>query len=220
MNISVNASAAIADLNRFQTKALPYAAASALNGVALDAREELLAQMPGRFRFRTGTAWLRFHFKVEKATIQNLTAYFFVDLDYMKLHEFTGIKTPLKGPHLAVPLGALKLKKIPANLRPKYLLGNDLQGVLNAASLKTKSVRKRLLKTAAKGFIINSNGKIFIAIRNGAQVTILYTLVPAAKIGLDRLQMYETTARVVARNFAAKFKDRLNSLSLRFAQNA
>lgn len=215
--VVANISNAVRDLTNFQQRALPYAAATALTGVALDAREELLSGMPRRFRFRTGTAWLRRHFQVTRATARNLVATLSADLDYMALHEFTGVKFP-RGEHLAVPLGDLRLRKIPDNLRPRYLLGHDLGGLLQSAAYKGPRVRKKRLATYGKGYLIRAGSKVFIAIRTAkGESQILYSLVPSVKIGLDRLQMQSTVQRAVERNFPAKFSAQLDKISSRFA---
>lgn len=219
--IKVNASAAISGLNDLQQRALPYALAATLTGLAYDSRDQLISDLPQRMKFRTGTGWLRYNFRVNPADKTSLRATFYSILDYMYLHEYTGIKTPHRGPHLAVPLGDLRNKKIPPNLRPKFLLGQDFQGLLTAASLKGKRSRQKRIATFGKGFIFNANGKTFIVQRTSQGrrgLTFLYVLVPAVYIGLDRLQMVDTTARVVSLNFGAKFTQNLERISLKFSR--
>src|SRR6266567_2030838 len=176
-SISVDISGAVASLSDLQKRQLPYATSRAINSVATSSRETLIALMPSLFRFRTGTQWLRrggpTHrgwFDIKFSTKTNLVAIVQTTFDYLWLQEFGGEKRG-RGPHIAVPMGKLRLKKIPSQLKPKFILaagssgGGALGGVLRAASLTGARSRKKQFQQFGVGFILKSNGKEFIARR-------------------------------------------------------
>ena len=91
--IRVDVSKALADLRDYRANAIPYALSKTLTGLALDSREAVLRGLPSRMKFRTGTGWLRHHFRVVQANKSNLAAQFVCDLDYMNLQQFTNCRT-------------------------------------------------------------------------------------------------------------------------------
>ena len=129
----------------------------------------------GIFNFRGSGAWVRFKwFKSKWSNKYNLTAYVLGMLDYLLLHEVGGIKTPHRA-FLAVPLGTLKFRRIPANLRPQYLLGQDLGGLLKSASLKGVRSRKKQIANFGGAFVIVLGGKRFIAMRTTQDIGLAAT---------------------------------------------
>jgi hypothetical protein len=218
--IRVDINAALAGLQNVRANQIPYATSRALNDCADKAVDDLVAWVKGIFTFRGNSAWVRSRwFKSEKSNKKSLTAYVLGMFDYLLLHEEGGIKTPHRGATLAVPLGTLRYKRIPASLRPRYLLGNDLQGMLKSASLGPRS-RKKQLAQFGKGFIVDLNGKRFIAMRTTQDIGIvasakrlkglrlLYYLTPAVRI-VPRLRMHATVQTTVKREFERAFAFRM-----------
>jgi hypothetical protein len=230
INISVDISDAIAGLTDLQQRQVPYAMSRSLNDVAKLARERLISLMPSIFKFRTGTRWVRSGgpkgtgwFNLTFSTKTRLVAIIESTFDFLFLQEWGGIKTPHRASRLAVPLGKLRLKKIPPQLRPKYVLGQDLQGILRSASLTKPRSKKMQIAQFGKGFILKSNGKQFIARRVASAsqaaglavsrpkhgtLDLMYVLVRTARIH-DRLGMTRTVKDVVAREFDAAFARRM-----------
>jgi hypothetical protein len=216
--IKVDIAAAMAGLQNVRQKQIPYATSLAINQCADASVNDLVIWVRSIFNFRgQQTAWIKSKwFKSRWSDKRNLTAYVLGMLDYLLLHEVGGIKTPHRGTSLAVPLGTLRYRRIPATLRPRYLLGTgDLQNVLKAASLGPRS-RKKQLATFGQAFILDLNGKRFIAMRTGQDIGIpanaprlkgihlLYFLTPAVRI-VPRLHMRDTVQKTVAREFNAAF---------------
>jgi hypothetical protein len=227
ISVTVDISGAAASLSDLQKRQLPYATSRAINAVATSSRETLIALMPSIFRFRTGTQWIRrggaTHrgwFDIKFSTKTNLVAVVQTTFDFLYLQEFGGEKRG-RGPHIAVPMGKLRLKKIPPQLRPKFVLGGkgrDLGGVLRAASLGPRS-RKKQFAQFGVGFILKTNGKQFIARRvasasqaAGIAVTrpkhgtidLMYLLVNAVHLH-ERMRMAPTIRNVVQREWASAF---------------
>jgi hypothetical protein len=230
LKVTVDCTSAIAGLNDFQKRQIPYALSRSINEVAKISRLVLIRLMPSRFKFRTGTAWVerggpsgKGWFQVTPSTKTNLVAIVETTIDYLYLQEVGGDKTARHGGHLAVPLGKLRTKKIPPQLRPKYILGKDLQGILRSASLTRPRSKKMRIAQFGKGFILKSNGKEFIARRvasasqaAGIAVTrpkhgtldLLFVLIRVAHLH-GRLGLTETVHRVVQQEFAAAFERNL-----------
>jgi hypothetical protein len=228
ISVTVDTAGTLAGLNTVQRNQVPFALSRAINDVALSSRRQLIALMPSRFRFRTGTRWIesggpthRGWFNVRLSGKTHLEAFVEATIDYLLLQEVGGIKTSHRGGMIAVPLGKLQLKKIPPQLRPKFLLGQDLQGLFRATSLQPRSRKKQLtsfgsaflLKTGGKTFIVRNVASVagaagFPVTRHGRTMDFMYDLVPAVHI-LGRMRMVPTVRDVVAREFNAAFALRL-----------
>jgi hypothetical protein len=220
--IKVDISAAMAGLQQIQRNQIPYAASRAINDCADAAVRDLVSWVQKVFNFRgRSAAWTRYKwFHSRWSNKQNLVAYVEGLLDYLLLHEKGGIKLPHKGPHLAVPLGTLRTMRIPKMLRPRFVLGRDLQALLGSASLKGKGSRKKQIAQFGKGFLLQLGSKTFIGMRTTMDVGVaatsprlrgvrlLYILVPSTRIA-PRLRMRESVEGTVQREFAAAFNRRL-----------
>jgi hypothetical protein len=190
---------------------LPYATALALTRTARDAMYAVRDKLPSQFTLRN--AWTQRGVQFKQATKGNLSALVYFDRDYMYLQEMGGIKTPTRSAHIAVPLDPdLRNRTIPRSMRPRYILGNDLQGLLQSASYKGKAARKKRIASFGKGFILQTKGKLFIALRTGQgqnDIRILYVLVPAVHI-TQRLGMVTTVENTVRANFSKNYQDAMN----------
>ena len=221
LSIKVDINGALASLQNVRSDQIPYVTSRAINDCADKAVDDLVKWVQTIFNFRGSGAWVRYKwFESKWSSKYNLVALVIGKLDYLLLHETGGIKTPHMGMSLAVPLGTLRLKRIPPQLRPKYVLGSDMGGLLRSASLGPRS-RKKQIANFGKGFILELGGKRFIVMRttqnigvaaksarlNGLQM--LYYLTPAVKI-VPRLRMHESVERTVVREFNAAFARRMN----------
>jgi len=231
--ITVSVDISIAGLSDLQKRQVPYAMSRSLNDTAKIARLTLIRLMPGRFVLRTGQGWLSHGgpkgtgwFEVINSTKVNLVAIVQATYDFLYLQEFSGTKTSRTGGRLAIPLGKLRLKKIPPQLRPKFVLGGkggDLGGVLRAASLGPRSRKKHFVQFGA-GFILKSNGKEFIArrVQSASQAAglavsrpkhgtldLMYVLTRRATIH-SRLGMAATVKKVVEQEFGKAFQKRFS----------
>jgi len=232
ITVSVDISDAIAGLNDFQKRQVPYAMSRTLNDVVKISRETLIRLMPSIFKFRTGTRWVSSGgpkgtgwFNITFSTKTRLVAIIESTFDFLYLQEQGGIKVSHHAGRLAIPLGKLRLTKIPPQLRPKFILGNrgaDLGSVLRAASLGPRS-RKKQFKQFGAGFILKSNGKEFIArrVQSASQaaglavsrpkrgtIDLLYVLTRRATMH-SRLGMAATVRKVVEQEFDAAFQRRM-----------
>lgn len=217
--IRVDVQAALAGLQRIRQDQIPYATSRAINDCADRAVDDLVNWVKTIFTFRGQSGWVkRKWFRSKWSNKATLVAYVMGMLDYLLLHEVGGMKTPRRAAHLAVPLGTLRFKRIPPNLRPKYVLGGDLQGLLKSASLGPRS-RKKQMSQWNKGMIIDLHGKQFIAMRTSQNIGIpatakrlqglklLYYLTPAVKI-IPRLRMRQIVETAVRREFNQAFRVR------------
>jgi hypothetical protein len=230
ISVSVDLRDCLAGLSDLQKRQVPYALSRSLNDVAKISRLVLIRLMPSRFKLRTGVGWLSYGgprntgwFEVINSTKTNLVAIVQATYDFLYLQEFSGTKTSRTGGRLAIPLGKLRTKRIPPQLRPKYVLGQDLQGILRSASLAGTRSRKKQIAQFGKGFILKSNGKQFIARRvatasqaaglavsrpKQGTLDLMYVLTRTANIH-ERLGMTQTIHRVVEQQFATIFAQRL-----------
>lgn len=222
ISIKVDIAAALAGLQHVRQDQIPYATSRAINDCADAAVNDLVRWVQSIFNFRGQSGWIKYKwFKSRWSNKSNLVAYVDGMLDYLLLHEQGGLKTPHRGGSLAVPLGNLRLRRIPPQLRPRFVLGNDLGAVLTAASLKGERSRKKRFATFGSGFILNLHGRHYIAMRTGQDVGIaataarlkgirlLYLLVPSVRLA-PRLKMRESVANTVAREFNAAFARRMS----------
>lgn len=112
--------------------------------------------------------------------------------EYMNLHAFGGLKTPVEGSTIAVPTKWVRVSRtnygVPKHLRPKQVLA------------------KKKGKNAKQGFITRINGHPMIARREGPRrlpILPLYSLVPSVRINKS-FKFYED-ARVYHKLYDAAF---------------
>lgn len=218
VSVKVDILDAVSKLKDFQVRQLPYATSRAINDTALSARTALLNRATsGLFKFRTNPAWIRnattgwFNTTFSNKNQTPIVAYVNAIRDYLFLHEYSGTRTKRGGGMLAVPLGDLARKRIPPEMRPRYLLGGNYQSLLNMAASTKYGPRRhaQALATYGKGFIMKTNGHTLIVQRTGPrQLKFLYVLVPSVYIQ-KRLQMYETVRATAQREFATFFRQRM-----------
>ena len=223
ISIKVDISAALAGLQRVRNDQIPYATSRALNDFADIAVNDLVKWVQTIFNFRGQTGWIKRKWFESKWSSKNqnpIAAYVIGKLDYLLLHEVGGLKTPHAGPTLAVPLGNLQRRRIPASLRPRYLLGKDLGGLLRSASLAGVRSRRKQIANFGGGFILVIAGKRFIAMRTMQDIGIaptarrfkglrlLYLLTPSVRI-VRRLRMSESVESTVRREFNDAFARRM-----------
>jgi len=116
--------------------------------------------------------------------------------DYMVRHAFGGIKTPIDGSNIAVPLDYVQGRK-------------GVRGVRK--SLRPEEVLKKRSKGGKPGFITKIKGKNIIARREGKSrkpITPLYALVPSARVSKS-FRFYED-ARVYHKLFDAAYAKEYN----------
>jgi hypothetical protein len=214
-NVRVDIAAAVSGLQRVRVDQIPFATAKALTNTAQAAMTAVRAKLPSQFRLRN--VWTAQGVRFQMATRSNPVAAVTFDRYYMYLQEVGGVKIG-KRTMIAIPLDPALRRRIPSNMRPRVLLGqSDIGSML--ASIKSQSRRNSITRTYNTGFLINSKGKVYIAIRTGRSMRkgmlrgqydpnlrILYILVPSAQIP-QRLHMYETVRTAAAEQFRPLFAE-------------
>ena len=215
VSIKVDISGALAQLQRVRNDQIPFATALALTRTAQSARDAVKSKLPSQFRLRN--TWTEQGVKAIMATKGNPVAYVNFARYYMLLQEYGGLKIGRVN-YIAVPLDPALRNRIPTNMRPKVLLAQqDLQATVSG--FKSQARIRAISKTYNTGFLINSGGKLFIAIRTGRSmkkgmlrgqrdphVRILYVLVRQTRIP-KRLHMYETVQQTVRDQFKQFFAE-------------
>ena len=202
ISIKVDINAAVASLQQVREDQLPFAISRALNSAAYESREALLTNVITKYKFKSNTAWVRGSrtgrngwFFVEPSTKAHLAALVSTNPQYTYQYLYRegtthGIKIA-RIRYLAVPLGNLQQRIIPADLRPKALIDSGFGFIVGAGGEKFIAVR-----STKKGWGMLATSKRY----QGLQL--LYVLVPMVRIHAQKITDMETTVRsTVARVF-------------------
>lgn len=237
VRVTLDATAAVADLDAAQTKDIPYAMALTLTRVAEDGAIEMRRREQQVFKLRN--TWTQQNTKFTRAEKRSwpITSEVYTDTgnasapDYMPPQEDGGEKVPFGGhAHIAIPTKYLRQYApgvIPQSMRPKNLLpagaelGRTYRVNVSAApgARRFQGISRRgarsLGSTNALAFVqVDRRGTLCVFVRSsasGRDAEPWYILVPEVTIRA-RLEMAETVAKVVDQRFDQLWDDAWDSI--------
>lgn len=208
INITVDVAGAIARLQDYKVQELPFVTSKAINSAAYESRLGLLAHIQSIYRFRTGSAthggaFGKGWFAVFPSRKDNLVAEVKTDPKYTYEHLYRdsgtgGIKIARKH-YLCVPLGSLRERLIPADLRPRAILASGFGIIVGMEGHQFIAVRSTKTFKSGSG-IVTTNPRY-----KGLQF--LYVLVPMVRIRAQKvLNMEQEVRAIVAKVFPQAFE--------------
>jgi hypothetical protein len=217
--VQIDIKPTMAALSALEKEQVPFVLAKTLTDVALGSQQTIREGMPKRFHIRS--KWEISGVRIEPAKKIDIKTYGYAEsvvkhIDpYMALQETGGSKDPKKTRALAIPekkfeqtgirgsSGAIKRKFLPAQLLKDY------KG--QAWYKQRHPGRKHGKRRKPKPFIIEKNGRVFVAIRGAeSRYPIEYLYVFAAHAHIKpRFDFQKTVEQYVAGNFEKKFSENM-----------
>lgn len=160
-----------------------FALAKTLTNLAIESRDAVKQEMTEHFTIRR--PWVVKGIRAKGATKSNLTAYVWSQdsggrRDFMGRQETGGLKTPMGGGHIAIPMKAVKPTErslVPQVMKPKALLGRPvvIQGKTRIRVISSSSYKALLIDSKKPGHQI-------ILIKRGGKYAPAWHLAPHARI--------------------------------------
>ena len=146
LTVQVDVSQAMRQFQNLRMDQIPFATSRAINTCAFESRLALLTKIQSIYHFKGGAGWTRgggslgtgwFHVKQSDKRQARIEAEVSVDPQYYYAYLYKesllgGVKIARKR-YLAVPLGNLQQRRIPADLTPRALLAPGGSGFIISA---------------------------------------------------------------------------------------
>ncbi len=167
-------------LNDLELRQIPFAEASALNGIAFRVQSAVRANLPKKFTIRN--SWTAKGIQVERATKSNRVAIIGTIDKFLARHEDGGTFKPMGSKSFSIPLEDIRRNKKGIVTRSKW-----------PGRLKGKNIR---IAESKRG-----NGKIMLKYQRNAKPKLLWAFEKQIKIKpkLD----FEKTANAIGEKFMA-----------------